>query len=287
MTAKKKKNSEMGETPRSLFELRNLEYIHLDSNNLSGSVVLDEFSKLEKLKGLSLSFKKLSVDFKTGFTAPELKELGLGSCNLTDFPEFLKYSSGLWQLDLSNNNLQDQIPKWLWNSTSETLLNLNLSHNCLTGFEGNPVILPWARLITLELNSNMLRGSLPVPASTLHIYSVSSNEYAGEIPATFYNTVNLTILDLSNNNLNGIIPQCFENFGVLQLLKLWNNSFHGDIPRMGSNTCSWLEGIDLSYNQLQRKLPRSIAHCPDLMFLNVGNNQISDTFPAWLGVLQQ
>ncbi|PRQ52400.1 putative leucine-rich repeat domain, L domain-containing protein [Rosa chinensis] len=84
-----------------------------------------------------------------------------------------------------------------------------------------------------------------------------------------------------------MIPQCFEKLRALQILKLQNNSFHGDIPRIGSNICFNLEAIDLSYNQLQGKLPRSIANCTELMFLNLGNNQISDTFPSWLGTLQQ
>ncbi|XP_062015441.1 receptor-like protein 7 [Rosa rugosa] len=133
----------------------------------------------------------------------------------------------------------------------------------------------------------MLRGSLPIPGPSMEVYSVSNNEYAGKIPATFCNTGTLNVLDLSNNNLNGMIPQCFENLSDLEILKLQNNSFHGDIPRIGSNRCLDLEAIDLSYNQLQGKLPRSIANCAQLMVLNLGNNQISDTFPSWLGVLQQ
>ncbi|XP_024178949.1 receptor-like protein 7 [Rosa chinensis] len=282
-------NNLQGAIPRSLLQLKSLEYIFLNSNNLSGYVQFDEFSKLKRLRGLRLSLNKLSVQIKTGFTAilPKLNLLELGSCNLTEFPEFLKFSSELMHLDLSDNNLHGQIPKWMWNSTSETLRYLNLSHNHLTGFEENSIMIPWHRLSSLQLDSNMLRGSLPIPGLSMAVYSVSNNEYEGEIPATFCNAGTLTILDLSNNNLNGMIPQCFENFGALQILKLRNNSFHGDIPQICSNRCTELAAIDLSYNQLQGKLPRSIANCPQLMFLNLGNNQISDTFPSWLGVLQQ
>ncbi|KAL6140277.1 hypothetical protein ACLB2K_058577 [Fragaria x ananassa] len=282
-------NHLQGTIPRSLFQLTSLEYIFLNSNKLSGYVEFDEISKLKKLRGLRLSLNKLSVQIKTGFTAipPKINLLELGSCNLTEFPEFLKYTSELMHLDLSDNNLHGQIPKWMWNSTSESLRYLNLSHNHLTGFEENPVIIPWHQLSSLQLDSNMLRGSLPVPAPSIEVYSISNNGYTGEIPATFCNARTLNILDLSNNNLNGMIPQCFENFGALQILKLRNNSFHGDIPQICLNPSMELAAIDLSYNQLQGKLPKSIANCPQLMFLNLGNNQISDTFPAWLGVLQQ
>ncbi|PRQ52511.1 putative leucine-rich repeat-containing, plant-type, leucine-rich repeat domain, L [Rosa chinensis] len=282
-------NNLKGAIPRSLFDLRNLKHIYLHSNNLSGSVELDEFSKLKKLRGLRLSLNKFSVQIKTGFNAiaPKLEVLGLGSCNLMEFPEFLKYTSQLEDLDLSDNNLHGHIPKWMWNSTGETLRFLNLSHNHLTGFEENPVIIPWRGLYSLQLDSNMLRGSLPIPSPSMSYYFVSNNEYAGEIPATFCNIWPLCILDLSNNNLNGMIPQCFDNLRFLQILRLQNNSFHGDIPQIGSKRCLWLRGIDLSYNQLQGKLPRSIANCSKLLFLNLGNNQISDAFPSWLGVLQQ
>ncbi|XP_024178927.1 receptor-like protein 7 [Rosa chinensis] len=281
-------NNLQGTIPRSLFELRNLEVFYLDSNNLSGYVEFDGFSKLEKFRVLRLSHNKLNVKIKTGFTAipPKLQVLGLGSCNLTEFPEFLKYAGELMELDLSDNNLHGQIPKWMWDSASANLSYLNLSHNHLTGFEENPVIIPWPRLISLDLSSNMLRGSLPIPGPSMELYSVSNNEYAGEIPATFCNAF-LHVLDLSSNNLNGMIPQCFENLRDLQILKLQNNSFHGDIPQICSNRSTELAAIDMSYNQLQGKLPRSIANCSLLVFLNLGNNQISDTFPSWLGTLQQ
>ncbi|XP_050381041.1 receptor-like protein 7 isoform X2 [Argentina anserina] len=282
-------NNLQGAIPRSVFLLTSLEYIFLNSNNLSGIVEFDEISKLKKLRGLRLSLNKLSVQIKTGFTAipPKINLLELSSCNLTEFPEFLKYTGELMHLDLSDNKIHGQIPKWMWNSTSETLLFLNLSHNQLTGFEENPVIIPWHRLSTLQLDSNMLRGSLLIPTPSMAVYSVSNNEYAGKIPATFCKASFLSVLDLSNNNLTGMIPQCFENFGALQILKLRNNSFHGYIPQLCSDRSMELVAIDLSYNQLQGKLPRSVSNCSKLIFLNLGNNQISDTFPSWLGTLQQ
>ncbi|XP_035551163.1 receptor-like protein 34 [Juglans regia] len=45
--------------------------------------------------------------------------------------------------------------------------------------------------------------------------------------------------------------------------------------------------IDLSQNQLQGHLPRSLAYCTELEYLDVGSNQINDTDPFWLGTLQQ
>ena len=43
--------------------------------------------------------------------------------------------------------------------------------------------------------------------------------------------------------------------------------------------------IDLSENQLQGRLPKSLTNCNNLEVLDVGRNHIDDTFPSWLGSL--
>ncbi|KAK7841962.1 receptor-like protein 43, partial [Quercus suber] len=45
----------------------------------------------------------------------------LGSCNLRHFPNFLRKQDELQGLDLSYNNIRGQIPKWVWNTSRETL----------------------------------------------------------------------------------------------------------------------------------------------------------------------
>ncbi|KAL6140281.1 hypothetical protein ACLB2K_058581 [Fragaria x ananassa] len=279
-------NNLQGAIPRSFFQLTDLQYIDLSSNNLSGTVELDEFFKLKMLTVLRLSFNKLSVHIKTGLaaTSPKFVALALGSCNLREFPYFLHDNSKLVELDLSDNNIHGQIPTWLWNSTGESLWYLNLSHNSLTGFEQNPVNLPWKNLHLLELGSNRLQGPLLIPPLSIEFYSVPHNGYTGEISASFCNLKDLFILDLSNNNQSGMLPQCLGNSTAFEILKLRNNSFHGDIPdQMSLTGNSSLKMVDMSYNQLQGKLPRSMAKCTRLEFLDFGNNHISDSFPSWLG----
>ncbi|XP_060667867.1 receptor-like protein 49 [Ziziphus jujuba] len=43
--------------------------------------------------------------------------------------------------------------------------------------------------------------------------------------------------------------------------------------------------IDLSYNQLQGQLPRSLSNCMMLEGILVSNNRLNDVFPTWLGSL--
>ncbi|KAL6287195.1 hypothetical protein ACE6H2_011585 [Prunus campanulata] len=279
-------NNFQGEISGSLFQLKNLEQLDLSSSNLSGFVEFDQFSKLKKLKGLRLSYNKLSLQIKPtlGATFPQLHGLEMISCNLTEFPEFLKNQYELLYLDLRKNNIHGRIPKWVWNATRETLFTLHLSDNFLTGFDQDPVILPWQNLNTLDLQSNMLQGSLPIPRQSIRNYVVRDNNYSGDISPSFCNLNYLQALDLSNNSLSGMLPRCLGNSSSLEILNLDHNSFHGSIPQICPAENS-LKMADLSYNQLQGKVPRSMANCTHLEFLSLGNNQLSDIFPSWLGAL--
>ncbi|KAM2587864.1 hypothetical protein EV1_045374 [Malus domestica] len=279
-------NEFQGAIPKSLFHLKNLEQISVTDNNLSGLVEFDEFSNLKKLKVLCLSYNQLSVRVKSGSSAtlPKFEVLRLVACNFTKFPEFLKNQYELGVLELAYNNIHGQIPKWLWKATRETLVNLNLRFNFLTGFEENPVTLPWKNLQHFNLGNNRLQGSLPIPPQSITSYVVNNNNYSGKISPLFCNLNYLQVLNLGNNNLSGMLPQCLGKSSSLEILYLMFNSFHDDIPPFCANKNS-LKLIGLGYNQLQGKLPRSMADCTRLEFLNIGNNQISDIFPSWLGVL--
>ncbi|BFG25926.1 hypothetical protein CerSpe_122000 [Prunus speciosa] len=281
-------NNLQGPIPRSLFKLKNLENLLLSGNNLSGLVEFDQFSKLKKLKGLDLSNNMLSMEIRNDLSAtlPKLQTLVLGSCNLKEFPNFLKNQTELTVLDLYDNKIQGRIPKWVSNATRETLSGLYLGNNFLTGFDQNHGILQWTNLTVLALGSNMLQGPLPIPPQSIRFYNVENNEFTGEISPLFCNFNNLQVLKLSNNNLNGMLPQCLGNSSVLEILALHNNFFNGYIPPICPSKTS-LRIVDFSYNQLQGKLPRGVMNCTQLKVLNCANNHMSDIFPSWLGALPE
>ena len=281
-------NSLEGPIPSSLFELVNLRYLFLYSNYLNGTVELHLLSKLKDLTHLDLlsnRFSFLNYNKSTNATFPKLKTLGLNACNLTKFPDFLRYQDELEWLSLFDNKIHGPIPKWMWNISKETLEVLDLSGNFLTGFDQHSVVLPWSRLHYVRLDSNMLQGPLPIPPPSTIQYSVSGNKLRGEIPPLLCNMASLMLLDLSGNNLNGRIPPCLANLSKsLLVLDLGSNDFNGPIPE----TCTApnnLRVIDLGENQFQGQLPRSLANCMMLEHLVLGNNQIDDIFPFWLGAL--
>ena len=96
-------NKLQGPFPISILKLEKLETLNLRSNNLSGIVTLDMFHKLKYLTRLLLSMNNISFHTKieTNATQNKFKAIGLASCNLGNFPDFLRNQDQLEVLELS------------------------------------------------------------------------------------------------------------------------------------------------------------------------------------------
>ncbi|GLT57846.1 hypothetical protein SLA2020_307900 [Shorea laevis] len=273
-------NNLKGQIPNSIFELQHLNYLRLHSNNFSGMVDASMFKNLKSLRLLDLSQnKKLMLSESSNFSLPKLEMLLLNSCNISEFPHFLRNQVGLDQLDLSNNKIHGQIPTWIWH---ESLLYLNLSHNFLTGMQ-TPIPSNYSSsLAFLDISSNQLEGPFPDLPPGINLLSFSKNKLTGEIPLSICNMSGLAILDLSDNQLRDRVPKCLEN--TSEVMSLRKNHFHG--------TLSWnfpkewsLKTLDMYGNKLEGKVPGSLINCKELEVLDLGDNQINDTFPSWMGNL--
>ncbi|KAL7190213.1 hypothetical protein ACSBR2_022489 [Camellia fascicularis] len=200
-------NSLNGTTPSSLFELQYLTKLQLSSNNLSGVVELHKLLNLKYLSRLDPLYNGLSLNINNSVnsTLTNLHTIGLASCNLSEFPNFLREQARLLYLDLSNNKIHGEVPKWIFD-WGERFINLEY----------------------IDLHSNLLQGSLPVPPNTTIVFSISNNKLTGEIPPLICGLRSLAVLDLFNNSLSGLIPQCLGNLSNrLLVLNLGINSFHG------------------------------------------------------------
>ncbi|GAB4859379.1 hypothetical protein Ancab_010842 [Ancistrocladus abbreviatus] len=211
--------------------------------------------------------------------------LFLSSCNLSQFPGFLKAQENLVVLDLSNNKIQGELPEWLRNVGKDSLYYLNLSLNSLTG--GIEHIHSWKNLRYIDLHSNKLHCQLPpLPLST-YVFSASENSLTGEIPKSICNLGNLELFDLSNNSFSGAIPQCLGYFSDwLSVLDLRSNKLHGILPTTFGR-CYSLRTLELNGNNLEGHLPLSLVNCKRLEVIDLGNNKFNGTFPHWLGALPQ
>ncbi|XP_061999176.1 receptor-like protein 7 [Rosa rugosa] len=227
-----------GSVPQTLFNLMNLQTLYLDRNNLSGTIELQKFLNLQKLTSLYLSHNNLELLAESRFlnnatiVLPKFEYLGLGGCNIREFPDFLRSQEALLQLDLSRNKLQGHVPKWIWNTSTKTLQYINISHNFLSGFEKSPAVLPWVELQLLDLSFNMFQELLLLPSPSLQYYNIANNKLRGQVSPMICTLTSLRYIDFSNNKLIGDLPQCGGDFSVnLEYLKLGNNSFHGNLPQ--------------------------------------------------------
>ncbi|XP_056173686.1 receptor-like protein 6 [Syzygium oleosum] len=274
-----------GDIPSTFWNLKDLEVLDLGSFNINGSFDLNDIFKLKNLRELDLSFNNISFTKSAiNATTPQLGYLSLDSCNLTEFPLFIGYLSELTWLDLSHNRIRGTIPRWVWNNSKESLKFIDLSHNLLTSFENNQTNLPLPNLWHLDVSSNLLETTLPVPPPSVRVYNISNNSLSGKVPACICEVSYLVVLDLSSNSLNGTLPPCLGSIGPLSVLNLARNKFEGMIPHIYPDGCS-LRMIDLGENRLRGIAPRSLGNCRMLEYLNLGDNQINDTFPFWLSEL--
>ncbi|KAB1670551.1 hypothetical protein ES319_1Z157000v1 [Gossypium barbadense] len=309
-----------GTIPKSILQLPRLEGLYIGGNSFS-SMKLDMFVQLKNLKDLELSKVSLLIESDNrSLTFPQLETLWLMSCNLTEFPEFIKRQDKLVDLDLSNNHIHGVVPNWLWKSS---LSSLHLSFNVidfpkqLTLSDSN-FSFPMLRELSLEscnlsafpeflksqenighleLSNNKISGAIPnwVWKKSLRVLNLANNHISSldqllpnqsstssqtSLARPICNLSQLINFNASHNNLSGKIPNCLGKMNDLYLLDLQGNNFSGMLPKFSKATHLYI--LKVSENRLEGKLPRSLAECTQLEVLDVGNNKMNDTFPFWL-----
>ncbi|XP_031498024.1 receptor-like protein 9DC3 [Nymphaea colorata] len=267
-----------GEFPQFLQNIMTLHLLYLSHNNISGKVPTWVW-RIPELWHLDLSHNKLD-----GFE--EVVNIN-GSRNL-DLP--LMFGTSL-SLFVSNNNIKGKIPSTLF-CNMFTLGRLHLYENNLTGTIPD-CLANLTGLYELNLNKNLLQGQIPrrliCGSQFLPVVELSDNQFTGEITRLLYNCSNnyMWVLDLSSNRITGSLPVNWPAaFDRLEVLDLSNNQLQGPIPEDFSNSSTpALRVFNLNDNKLVGRIPRNLSKCSKLMVINLGNNELSDVFPFWLGHL--
>jgi len=280
------RNYFQGPLPHTITNL-DLVVLALLSNPLV--VDFDIVFKLRDLQMLTLSYATIKMPSNlvanSNTTNPKFKILVLNSCNLTEFPQFLRYQDKLEELFLEDNKITGQVPLWLLDKNAETLHSLSLSNNSITGFERPSEWLQRSHLTAVFLDHNLLEGQLMFPSVAIKVFFASKNKLDGHLPPQICNMSSLAYLDLSHNNISGELPQCIGDLGgSLVAINLRGNKLYGPIPMGYTRSCK-LKIIYLSENELEGGLPRALANCKHLEELDVASNRIHDAFPSWLGAL--
>ncbi|XP_042479870.1 receptor like protein 27-like [Macadamia integrifolia] len=261
--------------PDFLRNQKELTYLELPSNRIGGAIPNWIWQKnLSRVGLFNNSLARLELPLPNHFFNIEILNL---QSNMIQ--EYLPTAS-----NQSNSEFESSILGNLTSLLSKSSFQFSISDNKLTGkipFS----ICNASNLDFLDLSNNQLSGTVPtcLGSSNLRVLKLESNKLIGKIPFSICNARYLDILDLSKDFLSGTIPTCLGNSN-LGVLNLESNKLDGPIPPAFKDGCI-LHTLKLNNNTLQGKVPRSLGNCKELKVLDVGYNQLNDTFPYWLGNL--
>ncbi|KAI9071666.1 hypothetical protein K1719_046374 [Acacia pycnantha] len=248
--------SSQGCIPASIGEMRQLSYLDLSYNNLSGYLPQKFGQGNNALRVLKLSNNNLSgpcLPIGSNFTYLLLMKLNNNNFK-GKFQGGVINSTKLRMLDISSNQLFGEIPTWIRNFRH--LSYLMLSNNSLRGSLPESFC-NLTKLTYLDLSQNKFNGSLPncLNMPLLKYLHLQRNHFMGPLPSTLANSPLLT-LDLMKNNFSGQVPRLLSSFLNLRVLILKENKLEGSIP-VGLCELKEISMLDLSQNKLSGTIP----HC--------------------------
>jgi hypothetical protein len=217
-------------------------------------------------------------------------------------------SPSLVILDIRNNNLSGNIPKWLYDHPC--LVEVLLSGN---RFEGHLLrrMCQMESLQVFDISDNHISGGIPPCLDNITFWksSPSSNSpsYYRENGQLFFAMQSLrqhplfeiemdlqikhevydykgiplslmTIIDMSSNQLTGNIPFQMGELSQLRSLNLSNNILMGPIPNSFQNLKN-VESLDLSHNKLSGRIPFELVEMTSLSVFSVAYNNLSGRVP--------
>ncbi|RZB61477.1 receptor-like protein EIX2 [Glycine soja] len=277
-------NKLTGMLPKSIGLLSELEDLYLDGNSLEGDITESHLSNFSKLKYLYLSGNSISLKFVPSWVPPfQLIDLGLSSCKLgPTFPSWLKTQRSLYELDISDNGINDSVPDLFWNNLKYMIF-LNMSHNYLIGSIPN-ISLKLPLRPSILLNSNQFEGKIPSFLLQASQLMLSENNFSDLFSFLCDQSTasNLGTLDVSHNQIKGQLPDCWKSVKQLLFLDLSSNKLSGKIP-MSMGALVNMEALVLRNNGLMGELPSSLKNCSSLFMLDLSENMLSGPIPSWIG----
>ncbi|CAN6214867.1 unnamed protein product [Urochloa humidicola] len=285
--------------------LSNLTYLDLCYNLMDGVITEEHFSKLSYLQELHLSANSFTMEWTFDWVPPfRLQTLGLKSCYLgPGFPNWLRWQKNISTLFMSNTSIADTMPDWFWKVFSKADI-LDLSSNNISGtlpalgqmeaslldlssnqFTGSVRQVP-PKIVTIDLSRNILSGPLPLNFQSPMLVEgliLFDNYFTGTIPTSICQMKSLSLFDIGNNMITGQIPRCSEY--TASKSSMVPRSAASPIPYSSSGTPMPMSIIilRLDNNNLSDEFPSLLQNCPELSFIDLGQNKFYGEIPAWIG----
>ncbi|KAJ7950782.1 Leucine-rich repeat receptor protein kinase [Quillaja saponaria] len=273
--------------------LFHLDTLSIADNSFKGILTENHLSDLFGLKELYLSRNsQLSLKINSDSVPPfQLNLLQLQSVKFgPKFPNWIKLQRNLTFLDMSNAEIFDSIPIWVWN-TFPRLTFFNLSNNRIRGKLPPNLSIISFESIEIDLSFNNLEGPLPLFPFNLTYLDLSKNRLSGPLSILSKITPSISLIDLSDNMLSGNIPQI--QCQSLCMLNLANNKLSGKIPNWLMQNWEF-NSLILANNSLSGEIPSPVGNIPSqftnfsaLVALNLSQNCLNGTIPPKIGKLKE
>ncbi|KAL4272843.1 hypothetical protein GQ457_13G003210 [Hibiscus cannabinus] len=280
-------NQLVGSIPKSISNVSKLTILDMSYNYISGSIP-NTLGNLRNLERLNLDFNNLTssrMSFLSSLT-------NCRSLEILDFSDNIlisgglvgNFSSSLQRFSASRCNIKGSIPSEFGNLSR--LISIKLDDNGLTGTIPT-TIGGLKELQSLSLGDNKLEG--PIPSQLCHLTKLgflvlTNNNLSGPIPACLGNVVSLRQLLLGSNMFSSSIPSTLTGVNDLLILNLSSNSLSGPLPiDIGKWTAA--TSMDFSNNQFSGEIPNGVVDLKDLTYFSLSNNRITGSIPDSLGDL--
>ncbi|CAN6243764.1 unnamed protein product [Urochloa humidicola] len=250
--------------PTSICSLKNLTYLDLSYNNLSG-----EFPATALYGCSALHYLDLSNNLFFGVLPTDINKLSLR----------------MEHLNLSSNGFSGSVPLAI--AGFPKLKSLVLDTNSFNGSYPGTAIGNLTELKTLTLADNPFSAG-PIPEEfsklkKLQYLWLSGMNLTGVVPDALSVLTELTMLALYENKLGGEIPAWVWKLQKLELLYLYANNFVGGIGQ--EITAVSMRELDLSVNRLTGSIPEAIGVMKNLTLLYLYYNNIDGSIPSSIGLL--
>ncbi|CAL5430189.1 unnamed protein product [Camellia sinensis] len=275
-------------SPSALQNLKHLQKLNLQRNSIQEASHLC-LGKMQSLHILNLATNKLQGEIPRclcefhSFTKLDLShnllQGDIGAC--------FSNMSSIRYLDISNNHFNGSFPSLLLHNITniETLI---ASHNQFTDNISFSMFANLSKLSNLDLSFNdHLEVETESPAwfpsfnlTGLFLGGCNLNKYSGcKIPSFISTQYNLIFLDLSYNSLAGSIPSWLLYNGT-SMLQLRGNKLSGSFPLPNGNMSSNLTVLDISVNLFHGPIPSNLNIIfPKLHHLNASWNNFEGVIP--------
>ncbi|XP_027939728.1 receptor-like protein EIX1 [Vigna unguiculata] len=197
------------------------------------------------------------------------------------------------RLDLNQQYLEGEINLSLLQI--EFLTYLDLSMNDFTALIHPPLSTAHFNLSYLEyldlsfnedLHFNNLQwlSQLPPSLKCLNLSEINLENETNWLQTMAMHHPSLLELRLASCGLVNMSPFVkFVNFTSLLTLDLSGNYFDSELPYWLFNVSSDIFHIDLSFNNLKGRIPKSLLNLRNLESLRLSNNELTGPIPDWLG----